>query len=300
MSDQRLEDALRRIEELERQVGNRGALSGFEAWRAFFAGRTKLDGRGLQVKADTVSGDGGHIAFLEDFNRDLEAEPPSRPVALISARVNPTFMSTKFATVEDAAAYFAAADPGAYDADPGVGTYGLLDMTAGGGGAVTLAAVDEDVATVPFGGTARVTNPHAAVFVVETATAAYVVLAAEECHVVGAFYTGAVLSPAQLTANTDNYAPTGIQSAAVLRLSTDASRNLTGIVPTNSAGNAFSGRRLTIINVGAQNLVLVNNATSTEANRFLMNANLTLNANEAVELMYDAVSSRWRCVGEHL
>ncbi len=42
---------------------------------------------------------------------------------------------------------------------------------------------------------------------------------------------GGVISPAQITADTDNYAPAGGASAVRWRLSTDASRNLTGIVP---------------------------------------------------------------------
>lgn len=101
-----------------------------------------------------------------------------------------------------------------------------------------------------------------------------------------------VISPAQITANTDNYAPTGLATASVLRLSTDASRNLTGI----SAQPA--GTRLTICNVGAQDIVLVHDATSTAANRFLCpgSANYTLNGNDSVDIWYDTTSARWRVI----
>jgi hypothetical protein len=101
-----------------------------------------------------------------------------------------------------------------------------------------------------------------------------------------------VISPAQLTANTDNWNPTGIGSASVIRLSTDASRNITGIVAQND------GTRILLCNVGAQNAVLVHDLTSTAANRFLCpgSANFTLNANDAVYIWYDTVSNRWRVV----
>lgn len=109
----------------------------------------------------------------------------------------------------------------------------------------------------------------------------------------GARFESGVVSPAQLTANTDNWAVTGITTAAIIRASTDASRNLTGIAsPT-------SGQMLRLINVGAQDLVLVHDATSTAANRFFLpnSANLTLNPNDSVSLWYDNTSSRWRALG---
>lgn len=103
-----------------------------------------------------------------------------------------------------------------------------------------------------------------------------------------------IISPAQLIANTDNYNPTGLATATVLRLSTDVSRNLTGIVA------AASARVLVVFNVGAQDLVLVNDSTSTAANRFLFGANITLGAEEGISLWYDTTSSRWRSFGKHV
>jgi hypothetical protein len=102
-----------------------------------------------------------------------------------------------------------------------------------------------------------------------------------------------IISPAQITVNTDDYAPTGLATATILRVSTDASRDLTGI----TAG--ASGRRLLLVNVGAFDLVLVHDATSTAANRFLCpgSANFTLNANDSVSLWYDITSTRWRVLG---
>lgn len=100
------------------------------------------------------------------------------------------------------------------------------------------------------------------------------------------------ISPAQITANQNDYAPTGLSGAAVLRLSSDASRNLTGL-----AGGA-DGRILILHNVGAQNIVLKDeDAASVAANRFALTADVTLTPDTVVMLQYDATSSRWRVIG---
>jgi len=100
------------------------------------------------------------------------------------------------------------------------------------------------------------------------------------------------ISPAQLTANTDNWNPTGLSAASVIRLSTDASRNITGL-----AGGA-DGRVLFVMNVGGNDLVLKHDATSTAANRFYCpnSTDYTLRANSSAVLVYDSTSSRWRVV----
>lgn len=105
-----------------------------------------------------------------------------------------------------------------------------------------------------------------------------------------ALYLNGVISPAQITSNTDNYAPTGFSTASTLRLSTDASRNLTGI----AAG--ADGRIIVVHNVGAQSLVLKNDVTSTAANRFFLGADITLTADTSITLRYDGTSSRWRAM----
>jgi hypothetical protein len=106
------------------------------------------------------------------------------------------------------------------------------------------------------------------------------------------FQLSNAITPAQLTANTDNYSPTGLSTASVLRLSTDASRNLTGIAAQPA------GTRLTICNVGTQDLVLIHDATSTAANRFFCpgSVNKTLNTNDSVDIWYDSSSTRWRVI----
>lgn len=100
-------------------------------------------------------------------------------------------------------------------------------------------------------------------------------------------------SPSQITANQNNYTA-GNAGAVILRLSSDASRNITGFAASN--GNV-SGEVRTFINVGAQNIVLTDqDLASTDVNRFICPgaASVTLAANEAANLVYDGTTQRWR------
>lgn len=103
----------------------------------------------------------------------------------------------------------------------------------------------------------------------------------------------ATISPSQLIANQDDWNPTNLNTAAEIRLSTDAARDLSGIVAQPAR------TRLTLFNVGGFNCVLKHDLTSTAANRFLCpgSADFTLTPNKAVDVWYDSVSSRWRVIG---
>lgn len=99
----------------------------------------------------------------------------------------------------------------------------------------------------------------------------------------------------QLTADANNY---DLTTAYYARLSSDASRNITGITNGELPGAVASeGRKLILINVGAQPIVLLNeNAGSAEANRIIVysGTSYTLAAGQSVELMYDNTADRWR------
>jgi hypothetical protein len=98
-----------------------------------------------------------------------------------------------------------------------------------------------------------------------------------------------VIAPPQITANQNNFNPTGVASASVLQLSSDASRNITGL-----AGGA-EGRLVSLINVGSQPIVLLDESTSsTAANRFTLGGNLTIQAKQAAMLRYDGTAARWQ------
>jgi hypothetical protein len=105
----------------------------------------------------------------------------------------------------------------------------------------------------------------------------------------GFFQTG-VITPSQITSNTNDYAPTSFSTASVVLLSTDAAwRIITGL-----AGGA-SGRRITLRNSGSHPILLSDaNTSSAAANRFGFGASIVLLANESCELRYDGSASRWR------
>lgn len=99
------------------------------------------------------------------------------------------------------------------------------------------------------------------------------------------------ISPSQITSNQNDYNPTGLSSASTLRLSTDASRNITGL-----AGGA-DGRLIVVHNIGSNNIVFKDeDSASSAANRFALNSDVTLGADQATLLQYDSTSSRWRLV----
>lgn len=110
-------------------------------------------------------------------------------------------------------------------------------------------------------------------------------------EILGAFGLSGVLSPAQITADQNDYDPTGLSGAAVLRLDTDASRTITGL-----AGGS-DGRVVVIQNVGANDLTLADeDVLSLAANRFALVRPVLLVADDVAVLQYDGTSSRWRSV----
>ena len=100
---------------------------------------------------------------------------------------------------------------------------------------------------------------------------------------------GGVISPPQITANQNDYNPTGVAAAAVLQLSSDASRTITGL-----AGGA-EGRVVSLINIGSQPIALADeSASSIATNRFTLGGTLTIAAKQAAMLRYDGTAARWR------
>lgn len=100
------------------------------------------------------------------------------------------------------------------------------------------------------------------------------------------------ITPTTLSAHVNNYNPTGLETADVLRLSSDADRTITGL-----QGGA-DGRILLLVNVGTEDILLLSqSASSSAANRFSMGADVTLGPNNAIILQYDSTASRWRGIG---
>lgn len=99
-------------------------------------------------------------------------------------------------------------------------------------------------------------------------------------------------------ADQNNYAPTGIDAAVVLRITASgATRSLTGLrcSTLTDCAAADDGRRLLICNLGSNDVSLTNqSSSSTAANRFDLAANTAIKAHQCGALMYDGTSLRWR------
>lgn len=100
-----------------------------------------------------------------------------------------------------------------------------------------------------------------------------------------------VLTPAQITANQNDYNPTGLQYASVLRLDADQIRIITGLA------GGWDGRIIRVVNVGGSDSTLVfrrQNTGSAAANRFALARDVSLDPGEQVVFQYDGTSQRWR------
>jgi len=102
------------------------------------------------------------------------------------------------------------------------------------------------------------------------------------------------ITPSALTANQNNYNPTGWSAAVVMRLQTDGTnRTITGL-----AGGT-DGRIAILINIDSANIISLQDesGSSTAANRFYLPTSTTLlniHPDASVVLQYDSTSSRWR------
>lgn len=167
-----------------------------------------------------------------------------------------------------------------------------LGYVYGEGSPVTRRLVGETEADIPASGLQPgelVSSQNGRAWVAKTAT-----LLNELASYDGVFAFRGHLTPAQITADQNDYSPPGMGTTAVLRLDSDAARSITGIAPGAGTGN---GRILYIFNVGAFNITLTNeDVASIAANRFALTANRVLTPNDGCLIWYDATSSRWRLV----
>ncbi len=108
----------------------------------------------------------------------------------------------------------------------------------------------------------------------------------------GLFALTGDISPSQITSNQNDYSPTGLSGASVLRINSDAARNITGL------GGGSDGRLIFIFNVGSFAITLKSQDTgSTAGNRFGIPADLVIAAGAGTALYYDNTSARWRLFG---
>lgn len=116
---------------------------------------------------------------------------------------------------------------------------------------------------------------------------------ANAAAVIATLNADGVLTPSQITANQNDYNPTSLSTSHILRLSSDATRIITGLA------GGVAGRVVILFNVGSFALHLANDdAGSAAANRIMVGPNtMAIAPNESVRLWYDGTSSRWRVVG---
>lgn len=113
------------------------------------------------------------------------------------------------------------------------------------------------------------------------------------------FTFNGVITPTALSANVDDYSPTGWETANIVRLSTNSgtARDLLG------AASVSPGELKWLINLGP-GLIRIQHeqGTSSASNRFLVPSGTTFGilVNGVCGILYDASSSRWRCIYPHL
>ena len=98
-------------------------------------------------------------------------------------------------------------------------------------------------------------------------------------------------TPAQITSDQNNYS--SLDDFSLGRLSSDASRTITGIKSSGSA----DGRILRLVNVGANDITISHeSASSLSRNRIIMKsgADVVLSANDVMTLIWDDATDRWR------
>lgn len=111
----------------------------------------------------------------------------------------------------------------------------------------------------------------------------------------GAFVLAGKISNT-VSANQNNFSPTGLGNNSIIRLTSDTTRTITGLEAQ------LDGTWQIIENVGDNDIVLSNeNASSTAANRFwfqnasgTVGTDRTLSPGRSIILIYDGTISRWR------
>lgn len=112
----------------------------------------------------------------------------------------------------------------------------------------------------------------------------------------GGTVRGGILTPADISADVNDWNPSttarSYEHASIIRMTaTGSSRNITGL----TAGSIVDSQEFTLVNIGAQNIVLKNSSASSAAgNRFLFDADVTLAFGQSQRIWYDSINAKWR------
>lgn len=110
------------------------------------------------------------------------------------------------------------------------------------------------------------------------------------------FHLTGDITPPQITSDQNNYNPSGLSTASVLRLDANPAVNITGLA------GGDDGRIIVIINVGTFTITLKDNSTlSLAQNRFKLNGDIVISPGEGVVLIHgpSPSSDPWFCVGRY-
>ena len=103
-----------------------------------------------------------------------------------------------------------------------------------------------------------------------------------------------VISPSQITADQDDYTPTGWADAQIVRLDGD-----NGMRAITSMAAGYSGEIKQLINVGSYPIYLPGeHPDGTAANRIDTDKDFVLFPKRSFQIFYDGTSSRWRIIGD--
>ena len=109
----------------------------------------------------------------------------------------------------------------------------------------------------------------------------------------------AILLPAQITANQNDYNPPGLSTASGIVITSDAARAITGMVMSPTVRTY---RLLYLLNAGAFTITLNHNdVASTAGYRFSFAAagNLAIRTGGGCMLFYSARDAAWFCLGQN-
>ncbi|MBA4173806.1 MAG: hypothetical protein C0511_14430 [Hyphomicrobium sp.] len=169
----------------------------------------------------------------------------------------------------------------------GIGVSGTHTGAVGGYG--VWGQSSSSTGTGVYGRASAVSGENYGVYGTATSPTGFGVYSASRLGAAGAVQLLGDLTTGLIAANQNDYNPPNLVNASVLRLSANAAYNITGL-----QGGA-DGRILTLTNVGANAITLVDeSASSTAANRFALAGNITLAQDQSAVLLYDTTSSRWR------
>lgn len=102
-----------------------------------------------------------------------------------------------------------------------------------------------------------------------------------------------IISPTSLSANQNNYAPTGFDTSTIVRLTSSTGVIISGFTSTVSV------LQKKLINVGTNAITLSHqDAGSSTTNRTIVpgGSSITMLADDSIDIFYDSVTTRWRVV----